>query len=930
MSNNSSDPYSLSSLGNSLATLLVKVISYQEGGQALVQVERVRHLAKTLRSTSDPKVGEELAQTVAKLPLDKLNLLTKAFTHFFGLINLAEKVDLIRALKLPYEVNGVPQPRPGSVASAVGLLEDQGVLPKKLQALLDQAQINMVFTAHPTESKRRTSLTKLHRISKATTRMVAENLSPDEKDDILKFILEEVVSIWQSDEIRQVKLNVLDEVKGNLYYFEDTLALVVPQIYHELERSLGKSFPKTSWTVPPLLKFGSWIGGDRDGNPFVTPKVTVEAVRLLRSAALKMHIAAIEELSHRLSSSERQTPITPELIASIVKDAILFPELAETLSRHIPFERYREKCNYIHEKLLRTLEYTQSFQPNWNTPPPPPPSGAWYLSANELVADLRLIDQSLRAHKGTILADGYLRQVIRNAQVFGFRLATLEVRQHSLRHTSALSEILKVAGVHGDYLSLGEEERIQVLEKELAGERPLVSLSADFSPETGEVIQTFQAVAFIHNHLNPLAIDTYIISMTHGVSDVLAVLLFLREVGLYRKDQHSHLNIVPLFETREDLKRSSGILERLLKNESYRAQLKLRGDIQEIMLGYSDSNKESGYLSANWALYRAQADLTRLAESHQIGLRLFHGRGGSIGRGGGPTGQAILAQPPGTLKGRIKITEQGEVISDHYGDPPAARWHLEQIVNAVLRASFPSREVIPKAEWRQIMDKLAKRSLQIYRALVYDHPRFKEYFYSATPIREISNHRMGSRPARRVEDDTIENLRAIPWVFSWMQSRHTLPGWYGMGGAVEEYLKTDPKGLATLQEMYNQWPFFKTVLDNAQMILAKADMDIARRYAELVPDKALGRDIFEAIKLEHDRTVSVICQIVQVRELLEKEPELYESIKRRNPYIDPLSFVQVELIKRYRNHPNPQDQQELEDAILMTINGIAAGLKNTG
>ncbi|HTC19381.1 MAG TPA: phosphoenolpyruvate carboxylase, partial [bacterium] len=728
------DGYSLPSLVDILATTLGSVISYQEGGQALAQVERIRHLAKTLRTTSDPKVSEELAQTVSNLPLEKLNLLTKAFTHYFGLINLAEKVDLVRSLKQPYEVDGVPRPRPGSVSSAVAILGEQGVLPKRIQALIDQGQIHLVFTAHPTESKRRTTLTKLHRIAKATTRMVVENLSPDEKYDILKFILEEVVAVWQSDEVRQVKLTVPDEVKGNLYYFEDTLATVIPQVYHELERSLIKAYPKTPWTIPPFLRYGSWIGGDRDGNPFVTPEITVETVRLLRAAALKMHLTAIGELRRRLSSSERQTPISPELTASIVRDAMLFPELAEELSTLIPFERYREKCNYIHEKLTRTLAHVHAFPSDWKTPPPPPPPGTWYPSADELEADLRLMDASLRANKGTILADGYLSQVIRNVQVFAFRLASLEVRQHSGRHTAALSEILKKAGACEDYVSLNEEERAQVLEKELAGERPLVPASYDYSPETSEVLRTFQAIAAIQNHLNPRAIDTYIISMTHGVSDVLAVLLFLREVGLYHKGQFSHLNIVPLFETRDDLKRSSGILGLLLKNESYRAHLKLRGDIQEIMLGYSDSNKESGYLSANWALYRAQGDLNRLADSNQIALRLFHGRGGSIGRGGGPTGQAILAQPPGTLKGRLKITEQGEVISDHYADPPTARWHLEQIVNAVLRGSFPSREVIPKAEWRQIMDRLAKRSLEIYRSLVYEHPRFKEYFYSATPI----------------------------------------------------------------------------------------------------------------------------------------------------------------------------------------------------
>ena len=927
---NQSESYSLSSLVNTLATTLGKVISFQEGPEALALVEKIRQLAKALRTTSDPKVSEELAQAVAKLPLEKLNLLTKAFTHFFGLINLAEKVDLVRALKLPYQVDGVPKPRPGSVSSAVAVLAEQGVLPRKLQALLDQAQIHMVFTAHPTESKRRTTLTKLHRISKATTRLVVENLSPDEKDDILKFILEEVVSVWQSEEIRQVKLTVPDEVKGNLYYFEDTLSLVIPKIYHELERSLKKAFPKTAWNVPPFLRFGSWIGGDRDGNPFVTPEVTVETIRLLRSAALRLHIHAIEELSHRLSSSEKQTPISAALAESLARDATLFPVLAESLSRHIPFERYREKCNYIHEKLLRTLAHTQSFDSDWKKATPIPPAGTWYLAADELLADLRIMEDSLRSNKGAILADGHLAEILRNTQVFGFRLASLDIRQHSGRHTAALSELLKKSGACADYAALGEEDRLQVLEKELSQDRPLVAVKDSYGPETAEVLRTFQAVTTVQDRLNPRAVETYIISMTHGVSDILTVLLFCRWAGLYRPGLFSHLNIVPLFETRDDLKRSGAIFERLLKNESYRAHLKLRGDVQEIMLGYSDSNKESGYLSANWALYRAQTNLTRLAEGQQIALRLFHGRGGSIGRGGGPTGQAILAQPPGTLKGRIKITEQGEVISDHYADPPTARWHLEQIVNAVLRGSFPPREVIPKAEWKPIMDKLAKRSLLIYRDLVYGHPRFKEYFYSATPIHQISGHSLGSRPARRTQDDSIENLRAIPWVFAWMQSRHTLPGWYGMGGAMDEFLKADPAGLAKLQEMYAQWPFFKTVLDNAQMILAKADMDIAKRYAQMVPDKALGAEIFDRIKAEYDRTFAVICQIVQVKELLEKDMGLSESIKRRNPYIDPLSFIQVELIKRARGNSSEAEQPALSEALLLTINGIAAGLKNTG
>ncbi len=928
---NNSENYSLSSLVNNLATTLGHVIAYQEGDQALALVERIRQLSKNFRATSDVKTAEELSQIVAKLPISQLNLLTKAFTHFFGLINLAEKVDLMRSLKVPYTVNGEARPRPGSVTSAVTILAEQGVPPKKLQALLEQARVLMVFTAHPTESKRRTTLTKLHRIAKAATRLVEENLSLFDRDDTEKYILEEIVALWQSDEVRQAKLTVIDEVKANLYYFEETITEVIPQIYHDLERALNKSFPKTSWNVPPFLRFGSWVGGDRDGNPFVTPDITVETIRLMRTAALRLHMDAMMNLGYRLSSSDRQAPITPELAASLDRDAQLLPEVAQRFERrHAIHERYRQKCSYIREKLNRTLEYTRTFRPDWKIAPVHPPAGTWYPSADQFLEDLNVMDASLRANKGSILADGYLGKVRRNAQVFGFRLSALDIRQHSSRHTAALAEIFKKGDVHADYASLPEEERALLLERELQSERPLIPVRHSYSPETTEVIETFQFVAAILEQLSPRSIETYIISMTHGVSDVLAVLLFFREVGLYRKGEHSHLNIVPLFETLDDLRRSSGIFERLLKNESYRAHLKLRSDVQEIMLGYSDSNKESGYLSANWALYRAQSDLTRIADTNQIGLRLFHGRGGSVGRGGGPASQAILAQPPGTMKGRIKITEQGEVISDHYSEALSARWHLGQIANAVLRGSFPPREVIPKAEWKTIMDKLAKRSFETYHGLIYGHPRFIEYFYSATPITEISYHRIGSRPASRSNDRAIENLRAIPWVFAWMQSRYTLPGWFGMGSAIEEYLKADPKGLSILQEMYSQWPFFQTVMDNAQMILAKSDMDIARRYAELVPDAALRQDIFGRIRAEYDATVRSICQIVQVKELLEKDPALSESIKRRNPYIDPLSFVQVELIKRVRNNPTEQEKNELEDAILMTINGIAAGLKNTG
>ncbi|HJT24437.1 MAG TPA: phosphoenolpyruvate carboxylase, partial [bacterium] len=716
-----SDPYSLPALVNTLATTLGKVISFQEGPDALTLVERVRQLAKNFRVTSDVRIAEELAQIVASLPLEKLNLLTKAFTHFFGLINLAEKIDVVHSLTHS-PADGAH--RPGSIPEAVAALREQGILPRKIQALLDQAKILMVFTAHPTESKRRTTLTKLHRIYTTAVKLSEEHLPEPERDEIMKAVLEEIVALWQSDEVRQVKLTVLDEVKGYLYYFEESLWDVMPLLYRDLERSLRKEFPKTSWSLPTFLRFGSWVGGDRDGNPFVTPEVTAEAVKLLRITALKAHIQAIEELSGRLSSSDRQAPITPELTASIARDEALFPGVAERVTHHIWHERYRQKCNYIHEKLLRTLAHAEAFGKDWRNTPSPPPAGTWYASASDFLGDLNVMDVSLRANKGAILADGFLAKVRHNAEVFGFRLATLDIRQHSLRHTQALAEILSGTGVCPDYQALDEEKRLEVLENLLKDGRPLIPPKAEYSPETAETVETFRVLSLIQEHLNPRAIDTYVISMTHGVSDVLTVLLFLREAGLYRKEHYSHLNIVPLFETGDDLRRAAGMFERLLKNESYRAHLGLRNDVQEIMLGYSDSNKEGGYLTANWSLYKAQVELARMADNHGVALRLFHGRGGSVGRGGGPASHAILSQPPGTVKGRIKITEQGEVISDHYGEPATARRHLEQITNAVLRASFPPKEVIPKAEWKQIMEKLSRQSFQAYHSLVYGHPRF--------------------------------------------------------------------------------------------------------------------------------------------------------------------------------------------------------------
>jgi phosphoenolpyruvate carboxylase len=515
--------------------------------------------------------------------------------------------------------------------------------------------------------------------------------------------------------------------------------------------------------------------------------------------------------------------------------------------------------------------------------------------------------------------------------IFRLHTATLDIRQHSGRHLGALDEIFRAAGVHPAYAALPEPEKVALLAAEIGGARPLTTARlAGYSEETAETIQTFRTVAALLEQVDPEVIETYIISTTATVSDILAVLLLCREVGLYVPGGHSRLNIAPLFETGDDLVNAPGLMDDLLALPAYRDHLRLRGDAQEIMLGYSDSNKEGGFVAANWALYRAQVELTDVADAHGVRLRLFHGRGGAVGRGGGPAGQAILSQPPGTLRGQIKMTDQGEMISDRYLDPLTATRHLEQVLNAVLRAGFPEVGQAPRPEWTAAMEQIAAAGRAAYRAQVYDDPDFLTYFREATPISEISRLRIGSRPASRRKSDRIEDLRAIPWVFSWMQSRHTLPGWLGLGAALGSFVAENPaERTALLRQMYRSWPFFKTLLDNAQLIIAKADLAIARRYADLAHDQQLAARVYGAVVAEYERTRAMICSVAEIADILDAQPVLQRAIRLRNPYVDPLSYIQIELLQRLRA-ADAAHQEDLETAVLMSINGIAAGLKNTG
>lgn len=915
-----------------LGEALGRVMSDQSGASAFALEERVRLMARELRSSGAPEQAEALQALIASLKGKELHNLTKAFTLYFGLVNLAEAVERLRVLR-ERDLRAAPAPRAESIAAALAQLRAAQVPAEVLQRWLDGALIMPVFTAHPTESRRRTTLLKLRRIfdDLLDLNLGERLLLPEDRGAALTRIEREIVGLWQTDDVRLHKPSVVDEVENGLFYFQTTLYDLIPQIHRAMSQALQTYYPEHPWALPPLLRFGSWMGGDRDGNPYVTAEVTVDAARRMRASMLRHLIETMDRLFSDLSQSRYQVSIAPAVYERIAHYQALFPEAAAALSPHHAREPYRQLLELMQARLKASLRYTLTMEPRWGVDPPPSPPPTVYFRSAELLADLRLIYTSLWAHGGHLVADGMLRDVMATVGIFRLHTATLDIRQHSNRHMAALDEIFRMAGIEDDYAHLPETAKQQLLIAELTSPRPLTPARlAAYSSETAEVVQTLRTIAALLEQLDPEMIDTYVISATAQVSDILALLLLCREVGLYQPGGFSHLNVVPLFETGADLANAPQLFAALLELPVYNEHLRLRGLNQEIMLGYSDSNKEGGFVAANWALYRAQFELTNVADRHGIRLRLFHGRGGAVGRGGGPAGQAILAQPPGTLRGQIKMTDQGEMISDRYLEPRTAARHLEQVINAVLRAGFNELLHSPEPAWLAAMETMAQIGWEAYRGLIYDDPSFLGYFRAATPVAEFGRLRIGSRPAARRQSNRIEDLRAIPWVFSWMQSRHTLPGWYGLGTALERFAAADPAHVALLQAMYKGWPFFTTLLDNAQLIIAKADLVIARRYADLVPDQALAERIFATIRAEYERTVHMILQVAQINEILDPQPALQRAIKRRNPYVDPLSYIQIEALRRLRDAPPEADQEELETAVLMSVNGIAVGLKNTG
>ncbi len=901
-----------------LGDLLGQIIVQQAGENVFELEETIRALSKGWRDgdgTARSRAGEIIPEMVRDLPLTSDIL--KAFSTYFQLVNLAEEHERIRILgereNEAFE-NNVAMDE--SIASAVNILKREGFSAVDVRDKLARMLIMPVFTAHPTESRRRTIRQILEHISDSLNKL--DSSFAFKHESIREELAEYITLLWQSDESRKRRPTVMDEVRNTgLYFFENSLFDVVPQIYAELESALAAAWPDENLEAPPVLKFGSWIGGDRDGNPFVKNETTESALRAQKKTVLERYAADVMGLYEMLSPALGRAGFDPELLDELAEEIDALPESElETVNR-FEQEPYRQKLILIYRRLRATIDLNKH---PWNSEID---NRRAYSSVDELMDDLKKVERSLCGNQGGILTRGRFSQLVRRIQVFGFHLASIDIRQHSGRHEQTLSEVFAQYHICDEYQSLDENQRAELLSREIENRRPLTA-ELVFSEPTNESVSLFRMVARAHRKAGPRSIESYVISMTESVSDILEVLLLMSDASLFGR-----LDIVPLFETVDDLNAAPEIMTRLFDTPIYKEHLARRGGSQQIMIGYSDSNKDGGYLRANWMLFTAQRQLAETCSEHGIELTLFHGRGGSIGRGGGPANRAILAQPPESIRGRIRITEQGEVVSSRYSHPEIARRHLQQMFHAVLCSSGTRPEFEKIDTWGEIMGDLSQVAHRKYRELV-ERPGFIDYFQAATPIDQIDRLNLGSRPARRKATESINDLRAIPWVFAWTQSRTNIPSWYGVGTALESWITQCGNGQPTaVKEMYEEWPFFKTMLGNVHLGMGRADIDIARLYSKLA-NRETGREIFEDIHREYQLTRTRILEVTGEEELLDTEPWLQHSIRMRNPYVDPMNYIQVALLKRYRAADDEELREQIQAVILQSISGIAGGLQNVG
>jgi phosphoenolpyruvate carboxylase len=954
-----------------LDSLLAGVLREQEGDDL---ADLARRLGDACREDDDP------ATLFARVPdladPRRAGRLLRAFTVLFQLLNTAEQKEIVRVNRARQEKVG-DGARPESIREAVLRLKDAGLTADGMRELLGRIDICPTLTAHPTEARRRAVLDKLQRIAEALAARAMPVSAPlldrplpgtpsEAPEAELKRTLTE---LWQTDELRAAPITVPEEARNALYFFERSILDVVAWLHADLAAALNEAYPDAPFgadDLPAFVSYRSWVGGDRDGNPNVTPEVTWRTLLEHRRIVLEFYAGRVDVLRRRLTNSGRRLPEGDPLLASLEADAAAVP-LPEDRRRRFAAEPYVLKLLYAEERLRANLRAVAAYAEAGDPDLSPAVEPYAYPDAEAFRADLALIHDTLCASRGSALAEaGDLAALIVQAKTFGFHLAALDIRQHSDEHGRAIGEIFAAAGVlasAGTYQGLPEEEKVRLLTREIENPRPLLARDAPVSEAARNVLRVFDVVRAARRRLSERSVVCYIISMTHGVSDILEPLLLAKEAGLLRwsdggRTLVSELDIVPLFETIDDLHGSADLMRGLFQSALYRRQVEARGGFQEIMLGYSDSSKDGGFLAANWALHDTQARLSAVCREAGVTLRFFHGRGGTVGRGGGRANRAILSQPTGAFTGGIRFTEQGEVISFRYGLPPIAHRHLEQIVSASLLAAAPVGPVASLAaarpEWLDACRDMAAHSRRVYRSMVHDDPEFWVFYAQATPIKHISKLAIASRPVSRSGKrlTSVDDLRAIPWVFAWIQSRYVVPGWFGLGGALDWYLRGGkeedgsdvlPERAAELQRMYREWLFFRTVIDNAQLELVRAHLPTAARYAARTSPPEIGEKFHGRIAAEHARTVEAVRLILEGQDLLSHSPVVRETVALRNPAVLPISTLQVALMdahdraadaanadERPADAPPSPEEAAWRDAILLSITGMAAAMQSTG
>jgi phosphoenolpyruvate carboxylase len=931
--------------------VLGDVLTEQGGPELFSAVEGLRVACRQWRNAPSPEAEAQLRGLIAALSEDMALQVVRAFTMYFHLINMAEENHRLRRIDVR-ETAEYPTPRYESIGAAIQSLSAAGATSDEVEQLLAGLSIRPVFTAHPTEARRMTLLRCLRRIARLVNRFPSADGAPRQQAELTRRLYAEVTTLWQTNELRDRQQTVLDEVRNGCVYFDQTLFDVTAQLYRELYDALKETYPTLAATRLLFLTYGSWIGGDRDGNPNVTAEITEQTLRMHKALALTKYIDSVRRLQLELTLSSSLIGISPELQSSIERDTAEFGPMSLPILERTPDEPYRQKLAFM----LRRLQTTHTRNGvHWTgaSLDIAPDGAPGYTGAQEFRGDLVCLARSLRQQGGARIAAEALQDLVWQAHVFGFHLASLDVREHRDRHLAVLGELLQplvsqraAGGISGEsgegtrgFSRLTEDEKTALLGTAIESAYP--AEPGTLSAASRQTLELFHVIARMQLELGQEAVETYIVSFTRGPSDILAVLYLARLAGLFDPIAlSSTLRVVPLFETEEDLYQAPSIMERLFVDRVYARQLAAWDGMQEIMLGYSDSDKDAGYLTSNWWLYRAQQELTRVADAASVRLTFFHGRGGAIGRGGGPLHRAILGQPVDTIRGRIKVTEQGEVHFTRYANPGIAHRHLEQVTNAVIRASSPRVSTRPAStkRWEEHAAGMSREAAVAYHRLVSPDPAFLEFFREGTPLRSIMRLRIASRPAKRhagagsptegLGGEDLGDLRAIPWVFAWTQSRFGVPGWYGLGTALKSAI-TAGHG-AELQQMYTQWPFFRWLIEAAQISMGKADLRIASSYAHLVPNKALRDRYLAMIEEEYSVTIDSVNRITGQARLLDSWPLLQRSIELRNPYVDPISFLQIRAIREVRQETEEVRVELLRSIIDRSVTGIAAGLQNTG